>query len=88
MPKFEVRVRLLEISENDAWTARQAVEERLRAAGFRRWQIASLRLQDAAPAPRPVARGRSRRSRESGIAGGLIIAAALAWSFWFWWAVF
>jgi hypothetical protein len=88
MPKFEVRVRLLDVSENDAWTARQAVEERLRAAGFTRWQIASLRLEDAAPPPRLAAARRRRRRGESSLAGGLIITAALAWSFWFWWALF
>ena len=88
MPKFEVRVRLLDVNENDAWNARQAVEERLRAAGFTRWQVVNLRLQDAVSPPRQAVRTRRGRAGESSLAGGLIIAAALAWSFWFWWALF
>jgi len=88
MPNFEVRVRLLDVSENDAWTARQAVEERMRAAGFKHWQIVNLRLQDAAPPPRPAIRQRRGRPGESSLAGGLIITAALAWSLWVWWTVF
>lgn len=88
MPKFEVRVRLLDVQENDAWNARQAVEERLRASGFKRWQIVNLRLQDAPLPARPAARARRGRRGESSLAGGLILAAALAWSLYFWWALF
>ena len=88
MPNFEVRIRLLDVHENDAWSARQEVEERLRAAGFKRWQIVNLRLQDAAQPPRLLPRRRRGRRGESSLAGGLIIAAALAWSLWFWWTLF
>jgi len=95
MPNFEVRVRLLDIDEHDAWSARQAAEERLRAAGFRRWQLVGIRLQDApraavaavAAQQKKQAR-KKRRSGESSLAGGLVLVVALAWSFWFWWAVF
>jgi len=87
MPNFEVRVRLLDVDENDAWSARRSAEERLRAAGFKRWQIVSLRLQDAF-APATVPNRRRRRSSESSLAGGLVLIAALAWSLWFWWTMF
>lgn len=85
MPNFEVRVRLLDIDENDAWSARRAAEERLRAAGFKRWQIVGLRLQDALPSVAPVRVRRQRRRGESGLAVGLLFFAILAWTLWFWW---
>lgn len=90
MPNFEVRVRLLDVDENDAWSARRTAEERLRAAGFKRWQVVSLRLQDARVAPmiRPASPVRRARRAESSLAAGLVLTAALAWSLWFWWALY
>lgn len=85
MPNFEVRVRLLDIDENDAWSARRSAEERLRAAGFKRWQIVGMRLQDALPRVLPRRPRRRRRSGESGLAVGLLFLAVLAWTLWFWW---
>lgn len=87
MAKFEVRVRLLDIAGHDGWAARRLVEERLRSAGFSRWQITGLGVQDAAdfvpkrrvrPIPRP----------QFGTAANvLLITAAIAVGFWFWLAL-
>ncbi len=90
MPNFEVRVRLLDVSEADAWSARQEVETRLRASGFWRWQIVSLRVQDTAMPriavpPRRVVR---KRRGEAGLGAGLLLAAVLAWTLLFWWELF
>lgn len=96
MPNFEVRVRLFDVQEADAWSARQEVETRLRASGFRRWQIVGLRVQDAPMPPRvgvprmatsgrPVSR---RRRSDAGLSAALLLAAVLAWTLLFWWQLF
>ena len=91
MPNFEVRVRLLDVTEADAWSARQEVETRLRASGFRRWQIVSLRVQENA-LPRigvvPPRRVMRKRRGEAGLGTGLLLAAVLAWTLLFWWELF
>jgi hypothetical protein len=87
MAKFEVRVRLLDIAGHDGWAARRLVEERLRSAGFARWQITGLGVQepiDVAPKPRsrPIP-----RPEFGSTANALLIAAALAVGLWFWLAL-
>jgi hypothetical protein len=87
MAKFEVRVRLLDIVGHDGWAARRLVEERLRSAGFARWQITALGVQepvDVVPKPR----GRQIPRPEFGsTANALLIAAACAVGLWFWLAL-
>jgi hypothetical protein len=88
MAKFEVRVRLLDIAGHDGWSARRLVEERLRSAGFVRWQITSLEVQqpaDLLPRPRP----RQLPRPEFGSTANLVlIAAAVGIGLWFWLALF
>ncbi|MFI5395524.1 MAG: hypothetical protein ACHQ9S_08325 [Candidatus Binatia bacterium] len=85
MEHFQVTVRLLELLEPDAATARLKVEERLRAAGFSRWQIISLGLQAMVTSPQPPYRPPQRRpnTREAGV--GMLLAAAVAWLLWLVW---
>jgi hypothetical protein len=87
MAKFEVRVRLLDIAGHDGWAARRLVEERLRSAGFARWQITGLGVQEPVdfnpktrirPIPRP---------QFGATANVLLIAAAFAVGLWFWLAL-
>lgn len=88
MAKFEVRVRLLDITGHDAWSARRLVEERLRSAGFMRWQITSIEVQqptDLLPRPR---RRQIPRPELSSTANLLLVTAAAAIGLWFWLALF
>jgi hypothetical protein len=87
MAKFEVRVRLLDIAGHDGWAARRLVEERLRSAGFSRWQITGLDVHEPGellprPRVRPIA-----RPQFGSAANALLIAAAMAVGLWFWLAV-
>lgn len=87
MAKFEVRVRLLDIAGHDGWAARRLVEERLRSAGFSRWQITGLNVHDAAEmSPRPHMRP-IPRPQFGAAANALLIAAAVAVGLWFWLAL-
>lgn len=87
MAKFEVRVRLLEVAGHDGWAARRLVEERLRSAGFSRWQITALGVQEhVEAAPKPRVR-RMPRAQMGGPANALLIAAAVAVGLWFWLAL-
>jgi len=87
MAKFEVRVRLLDVTGHDGWAARRLVEERLRSAGFSRWQITSLGVQTAnEAAPRQRVRP-IPRPQFGATANALLIAAALAVGLWFWLAL-
>ena len=84
MAHFEVTVRLFDVIESDAPAARRALEERLRAAGFTRWQIVGVTT------PRALARGveprrRAVRRRDVSYAGGALVVAVVAWTFWFLW---
>ncbi len=90
MAHFEVTVRLSDVNEADGPAARRAIEERLRAAGFSRWQIVGVGLQGA---PKSTAQRRPsietrRRSNQPDISragGGLMVAAVVAWALWFLW---
>jgi hypothetical protein len=57
MTHFEVTVRLFDVSEANASAARRTIDERLRIAGFSRWQIVDLGPQAAITAPARTARG-------------------------------
>lgn len=87
MAKFEVRVRLLDIAGHDGWAARRLVEERLRSAGFSRWQITGIGVYEPgelSPVPRvrPIP-----RPQFGSAANALLIAAAVAVGLWFWLAL-
>ncbi len=84
MAHFEATVRVLDLEEQDVLLARRHIEERLRAAGFSRWQIVGLGVQGTLT--RPV-RGRRRSTRRDAtyIGGGLMVTAVVAWALWFLW---
>lgn len=84
MAHFEATVRLFDIVEPDTVSARRAVDERLRAAGFTRWQIASIGLQGTTTRAPRVSR-RPMRADVSYAGGGLLVAAVVAWTLWFLW---
>jgi hypothetical protein len=86
MARFEATVRVFDLVESDAPTARRTVEERLRAAGFDRWQVVNLELQPATP---PMIRPRRRPTNiDASYAGGVLLAVTvLAWAIWFLWVL-
>jgi hypothetical protein len=85
MAHFEATVRVLDVTESDAPAARRVIEERLREGGFTRWRILSLGVQGAMvhAVTRPVRR--ARRVEVSYAGGGLLVAAVVAWTLWFFW---
>jgi hypothetical protein len=88
MAHFEATVRILDVTESDAPAARRLIEERLREGGFSRWHILSLGVQGAMvhaahAVPRPTRR--ARRVEVSYAGGGLLVAAVVAWTLWFFW---
>jgi hypothetical protein len=87
MAKFEVRIRLLDVAGHDGWAARRLVEERLRSAGFTRWQITSLGLQETLDVPPKPTTRRIPRGQFGAAANFLLIAAAVAVGLWFWLAL-
>jgi hypothetical protein len=84
MAHFEATVRLFDVIEANAPAARRALEERLRAAGFTRWQILGVAPQGTFPRVVEPWRHPGRR-REVSYAGGALVAALLAWTLWFLW---
>jgi hypothetical protein len=84
MPQFQATVRLFDIVEADGPGARRVLEERLRNAGFGRWQVAQLGLQAEGAGPVRVAR-RRMRTDASYAGGGLLLVAVAAWALWFLW---
>ena len=85
MAHFEATVRILDVTESDAPAARRVIEERLREGGFTRWHILSLGVQGAMvhAVSRPARR--ARRVEVSYAGGGLLVAAVVAWTLWFFW---
>lgn len=84
MAHFEATVRLFDVIGSNAPAARRALEERLRAAGFTRWQILGVTTQGTLarvvePRRRPV------RRRDVSYAGGALVAAVVVWTLWFLW---
>ena len=86
MAHFETTVRLFDVIESNAPAARRAVEERLRAAGFNRWQIVNVGLQGTTARAPEVPR-RSQVRHDIGYGGGLLVAAVVAWTLWFLWVL-
>ena len=86
MAHFQATVRLFDVVEEDVQAAERAVEERLRTAGFTRWQIARVGLQ-AAIAPAVPSPRRVQRRDATYAGGGLLIAAVAAWALWILWVL-
>jgi hypothetical protein len=88
MAKFEVRVRLLDVAGHDGYAVRRLVEERLRSAGFSRWLVTSVEVQqpaDLMPRPRAV---QIPRPALGSIGNAVLISAAAVIGLWFWLALF
>jgi hypothetical protein len=85
MEHFQATVRLLDLVEPDAGTVKRTVEERLRFAGFTRWQIVRVLKEGAAPARvnRPLRAWRP----PSYVGGKLLMAGVVAWSLWLLWLI-
>jgi len=84
MADFEATVRLYEVEEHDAPAAKQAIDGRLRAAGFRRWRIVSVGKQgEVTPRARQARRALGTQQNLAG--GGLLVAAMGTWALWFLW---
>jgi hypothetical protein len=86
--RFQAVVRILDVMEPDALTAKRTVEERLQRAGFSRWWVVSLRRQALpTPAPRQV-QGPARRTELRYSGGGMLLVGAIAawvlWLLWLW----
>ncbi|MGH3053741.1 MAG: hypothetical protein ACRDL7_02030 [Gaiellaceae bacterium] len=84
MAHFEALVRLMDVAESDPPAARRAIEERLRGAGFSRWQVVRVGPPGSL-APRVQAPRRPMRTDVSYAGGGLLVAAVVAWTLWFLW---
>lgn len=84
MAHFEATVRVLDLEEPDALLARRHVEERLRAAGFRRWQIVGLGVEGSRPRPVRMRR-RSPRLNATYFEQAMLLTAAVVWVLWFVW---
>lgn len=92
MPKYEVLVRVKEITETDSVAARRTVENQLRNLGGKSWQIVSISLQDSAAARAqallpPQPRRPPRPPSNAGVGALVLISAAVLWSLWFLWAL-
>ena len=85
MAHFEATVRIFDVIESDAPAARRALDERLRAAGFKRWQVARIGLQGAITTQGIERPRRVVRTDVSYAGGGLLVAAVVAWTLWFLW---
>jgi len=90
MAQFEAEVRLQDLAEVDALTARRTVEDRLRNAGFQNWKIVRIGPQKSArqgrakALGRPAGKGLSNPRADAG-QGIWVVIAALAWAIWFVW---
>jgi len=86
MAQFEATVRLFDVVETDGPAARRSVEERLRGAGFTRWQIVAIGAQGSMSSPARTRPPRRPARRETATySGGLLVAAVVAWALWFLW---
>lgn len=85
MAQFEALVRVFEVSEPNRLAARATVEDCLRTAGFKRWQIVNVVEQGAARRSREDARRRLHPGNRS--ARGWLMVAAVLWSLWLLWIV-
>ncbi len=92
MAQFEAEIRIQGLTEVDALTARRAMEEKLRAAGFERWKVVRIAPQRPnrkayrRPLTRPLPNGTVHAQARNDTGQGIwIVIAALAWAIWFVW---
>lgn len=92
MAQFEAEIRIQDLSEVDALTARRAMEDKLRAAGFQRWKVVRISPQRPSrkafkrPLTRPLPNGSAHMQARNDSGQGIwIVIAALAWAIWFVW---
>jgi hypothetical protein len=83
--RFQAIVRILDVMEPDAPTARRTVEERLQGAGFNRWRLVSLHPQTIPTPLRRRPQRRALRPEASYTGGGLLMGAIVAWALWVLW---
>ncbi len=86
MGQFQATVRILDVMEPDAPTARRTVEERLRKSGFRRWQLVYLAEQGRAVPMRRLGHPR-RVPADPRLADAFGLLAILAWALVLLWLV-
>jgi hypothetical protein len=83
LARFQAVVRIVDVMEPDALTAKRTLEERLQRAGFDRWWLVSLRRQAL---PTQARRNKLRPARRpAGSYGGggiLLVGAIVAWLIW------
>jgi hypothetical protein len=84
--RFQAVVRIVDVAEPDALSARRTVEERLQRAGFSRWWLVSLNRQ-VLPSGVPRQRQRlAQRTELRGTGAGILLAGAIAaWGLWLLW---
>jgi hypothetical protein len=94
MTHFEAMVRIFDVNESNASAARRAIEDRLRVAGFTRWQVARVGPQRTITARVETYRAETHRAETrrpmvrsdvSFVGGGMLVAAVVAWTLWFLW---
>jgi hypothetical protein len=86
MERFEATVRLVDLVEPDAATARRTIEDRLRLGGFTRWHIVAVVKEGTAPASRAVRRALTP-PQPSYLGGRVLMLAIVAWSLWLLWLI-
>jgi hypothetical protein len=86
MEHFEATVRLFDIVEPDPVTARRVLEERLRVAGFTRWQVLNLVKEGALVTP-PAGRPRRipRPPQPAFLGARVLMIGVVIWSLWLLW---
>ena len=85
MEHFQATIRLLDVVEPDAATARRAIEEKLRIAGFARWQVLNVVQEGSVAVPTRKAARRVPRMQPSYLAGRALLVGAVLWSLWLLW---
>lgn len=88
MANFEAEVRLYDVPEADAVTARRVIEERLKSAGFQHSRVVSIIPQQPPRRQRQVIRPRRGvppAQRPDAEQGAWVVVAAVAWAIWFVW---
>lgn len=87
MATYRATVRLDGVEGEDAVEARRLIEDRLKDSALGKWTVVSVERQrpgGVVPSRGRVAPGESVWRRQSNT-GGVLLAAAALWAFWFFW---